>query len=151
MSDLGVLYTALRTALLDTSQGVPSWVDRAYADQAPPSVPGTQIVRPYVVYGYSAGGDESFLLKSDPNLLIDVIAVANTTTLAVQCAQEIKDRLDDQGSQDRKHSIFGDGSYYINTITCETRIHFVEQVDKGASQLFHSGNRYRVLMEINHA
>ncbi len=145
--DLSTLYTGIRTALIATVPAAPSWGTKAFADFAPKNADGTvAVTRPYVVYGYSGGGDESFALKADPNVVIDAICVADSLAAALSGAQEIRERLDDSGEQDLKHTVGGDATWHITTVTQELRIHLVEQVS-GTTQIYHSGARYRVRLE----
>lgn len=147
MSDLQTAYTALRAALISTASNTPSWAGRAYADQAPAPTASAPITRPYVIYSYSGGGDENALLQADPNLLIDVTCVADTVQAALAGDTEIRARLDDSGEQDIRRGMTGDAEWYIKTVTHEQRLHFVEQANNGATQIYHSGGRYRVIME----
>lgn len=146
MSDLGALYAALRTVLTDTTSTTPIWAARAYADQVPASTPTTPIARPYVVYSFAGGGDDGQNTKPDPNILVDVMCVADDFATANTGAEQIRQRLDDRGEQEPTHSMVGDSTYTIKTMTQERRLHFVEQVS-GATQIYHSGARYRAIME----
>ncbi len=144
--DLSTLYTGIRTALIATVPAAPSWGTKAFADFAPKNADGTvAVTRPYVVYGYSGGGDESFALKADPNMVVDVICVADSLAAALTGEEEIRQRIDDGGEQEAGR-VAGNGQWTVKTVTRETRIHLVEQVS-GTTQIYHSGARYRVRLE----
>ncbi len=144
--DLSTAYTGIKAALVSTVLTTPSWGLQAYADFAPRNTSGAvSVVPPYVVFGFSGGGDGSNILRADPELLIDVISVTDTLGAALIAEEEIRARLDDAGEHEQRR-VAGDTFWVIRTVTREMRIHFVEQVS-GATQKYHSGSRYRLEME----
>src|SRR5258708_37284194 len=139
MSELGTAYAACYAALFAATTAV--WAGRAYADQAPVTV-----VRPYVTYAFAAGGDTSAIIRPDPNLLILIKCVADTLALAFQGDEQVRNLLDDHGELERIRNVGGDGEYILQTISREMRIHYVENVQGGAAQIYHSGARYRFIL-----
>lgn len=147
-SDLGVCYIGLRSTLI-LQTPVPVWGSRVYADSIPQTVNGSPVVRPYVLMSYAGGGDNNGIVSNDPELLIDVLCVAETTADALAGASEIRRRLDDSGQRDRRtngYAVSGDVTWMISTVTHDRRLHLVETIDNGATKLYHSGGRYRVQM-----
>lgn len=143
MSDVGTAYTTLRSVFSTLSGAV--WSDRAYADQIPVTQQNN-IVRPYCVYAYAAGGDMSQIIPADPNLVFAIKCVADTLADAMAGEEQIRTALDDHGAFDRTRDVVGDLAWIIKTISRERKIHYVENV-KGAVQIYHAGAYYRLIME----
>lgn len=143
MSDVGTAYTILRSVLSTLTGAI--WAGRAYADQVP-VMQQNNIVRPYVVYAYAAGGDQNAIIQPDPNLVFTVKCVGDDLADALTGDEQIRIALDDHGAIDRVRDIVGDTVYIIKTITRERHIHYVENV-KGAVQIYHAGAYYRLMME----
>ena len=142
-SDVGAVYAAYRTALTD---GAALWGTKAYADDVPRNTSGgVAVTRPYVIYSFAGGGDASDINQPDPDLLVDVIGVADNVADALLMAQQIRERLDDHGELDAT-MLAGSSTYMLKTITHEMRIHFIERA-LGTLPIFHSGGRYRNILE----
>lgn len=116
------------------------WADRMYPDNADASYG-----RPYVIYGFSAGGALNWTRGRDAGFLIDVVCVADSLGAALQGAGEIAALLDDQGYVDGG-AVIGDSEWRIQTITLETKLHYTEPTEEMTSIITYSGGRYRVIM-----
>lgn len=114
-----------------------------YSDFVPAGIP-----KPYYVQVMMGGGEANHSRNEDAELVLSIKCVAADLATALTGAQLLSETFNDQGTQDVGVSAALSGGTYwtINTTTKELAIHFVEHV-QGATQIYHSGNRYRFFMQ----
>ena len=97
-SALSACYRAIRSRLTESS--VESWGARVFLEQAQASS-DKRNADPFVVYGYSSGGQEHELRTGNGyELLIDVLCIADSFSLSQAGAARISELLADSGTQD---------------------------------------------------
>jgi hypothetical protein len=136
MGALSTLYTSVYQALT----GDALWQDRVYPDMVP-----AQIVRPYVVFFVTAGGERNNLKKQDADFSLVVKCVAEDMATALDGADRIAALLNDKGEQDGG-TVTGDASWIITTIQQMRAVQQLEMVDNN-KPLYNSGHMFNVMME----
>lgn len=136
MAALSTLYKSTYQALA----GSTLWANRVYPEMVP-----AQIVRPYVVFFISTGGERNDRKRHDAQFSLSVKAVAEDMATALTAADAIAARLNNQGSQDGGN-VTGDATWIITTIQQMRVIQQVEMIDNN-KPLYNSGHMFDVMME----
>ena len=136
MGALSTLYTSIYNGL----GGDPLWQNRVYPELVP-----AQIVRPYVVFFVSAGGERNDLKRGDADFSLVVKCVSLEMAEALAGADRIAALLNNQGKQDGG-PIVGDASWVITTIN---QLRVVQQTEMISNDkpLYNSGHMFNVMME----
>ena len=134
------LSRAIRARATTTSE---LWSTRVYRAQAP-----AKSVRPYVVYVFSSGLKPQNTPNSDAEFLITIKCVAPDAQTSETGSARIAELFDDIG-QNRAIGETLDCSPDWTLIHSQlTRyISMTENVDNGATQLYHDGAIFRFLLE----
>ena len=143
---LQALFTALSGRLKNANS---LWEDRV----SPEYIRGTY-KRPSIVFHWAGGGDQNRIAKRDPTFVIDIQMIAETSRDSMAGARFITDLVNNQGSQDTDENgdptdraISGDDEWVITTITQGLRIHVVDNWERNAQAVTHSGHEFRFRME----
>lgn len=139
---MATALAALTKAMKNKLRGGPLCADRAYPDHAPAGVE-----RPYIVFFFASGGEDNQRQSQDASFVFGVKCVAEDRDTSMQGAAWISEQLNDAGSQDDQAFPCGDG-WTITTCTQDRAIHLVEMF-AGASDIYHDGNQYQIVMEAN--
>lgn len=136
MSALETLYTSLYSALRNDTL----WQDRVYPEIVP-----AQVIRPYVVFFVSSGGERNDRKRDDAEFTISVKCVALQMADAMAGASRISALLNNQGSQDGG-TITGDANWTITTIE---QLRIIQQIEMISDDkpLYNSGHQYNIVME----
>ena len=136
MGALSTLYTSVYNGLTGNSL----WADRVYPELVP-----AQIVRPYVVFFVSAGGERNDLKRDDASFSLVVKCVSLQMAEALDGADRIAALLNNQGKQDGG-PIVGDANWVITTID---QLRVVQQTEMISNDkpLYNSGHMFNVMME----
>ena len=136
MTALATLYTSLYNGL----SGDALWSDRVYPEIVP-----AQIVRPYVVFFVSAGGERNDLKRDDAQFTMVVKCVSLQMSEALDGASRIGTLLNNAGSQG-DGTIAGDANWVITTIEQMRVIQQVEMINND-QPLYNSGHMFNIVME----
>lgn len=136
---LGALYRAVANKLMNAS---PIWTGRVYPDDV-----DQDVVRPYVVFAYTAGGEANEVGRPDADYLLTVKVVADTQQLAMDGSARLAWLLNDQGVQDHPETpLNGGDDWEVITSTVERRVHIKDRFS-GTKPIFHDGHQIRFKME----
>jgi hypothetical protein len=131
------LAVAVIQRLMQTAEG---WTG-VYQDAAPETVP-----RPYVTIAFAGGGERNRRVgRSDPELLLNVLAVADDSATASTLDARIATLLDD-ADRDSPLELYAGADWLVLTMTREMALHKIERAD-GVRKTYHTGARYRARME----
>lgn len=136
-SDLGALYRAVRTRLLN--DGAEAWGNRVYADKVPANVS-----RPYCLYQWTAGGETNVVLNPDPEHVLTIRCVAAEFVTAQAGAARI-DALINDADYETAAALNGGDDWLILNATRAELVYIPEDVD--GVTIYHHGARYRFRME----
>ena len=136
MGALTTLYKSLYNGL----KGDPLWSNRAYPEMVP-----AQIVRPYVVYFVSTGGERNNLKRNDAQFSLVVKCVSLQMAEAIDGADRIAALLNNKGAQDGG-TITGDATWVITTIQQMRIVQQTEMINND-TPLYNSGHMFDVMME----
>ena len=129
------VYTALRSALSgNTSAGT-----RVYAESIPEGV-----ARPYLFVRQATGVQRHFHRDQDPEVIVDVKAVANDWATAASIAQAAGELLDAQGEQDGA-GLSGGTDWYLLKAMREGDI--FQQYFVGTEQVYEEGFQLRIILQ----
>ena len=116
---------AAGTALMAELEGTP-----IYYKQAP-----TGATLPYIIYQLAGGGDDNITPRNTLDVLMDVKALAATSTQAAQIADLIRDTLHDA-------DLTLDGGWAAYRCQHTQAFDYVENVER--AQIWHAGGTYRI-------
>lgn len=136
MGALTTLYKSLYNGL----KGNALWADRVYPEMVP-----AQIVRPYVVYFVSTGGERNNLKRNDAQFSLVVKCVSLQMAEAIEGADRIAALLNNKGAQDGG-TITGDATWVITTIQQMRIVQQTEMINND-TPLYNSGHMFDVMME----
>lgn len=136
MTALATLYTSLYNAL----DGNALWQSRVYPEIVP-----AQIVRPYVVFFVSTGGERNELKRDDAQFTMVVKCVSLQMSEALDGAGRIGAILNNAGSQGNG-TIAGDADWVITTIEQMRVVQQIERINND-QPLYNSGHMFNIIME----
>lgn len=136
MSATKSLYGALFTAL----SGNEMWGDRVYPEIVP-----AKIIRPYVVYFISSGGERNARRKDDATFTVVTKCVSLQLSESMDGAGRLSEILNNAGAQG-SGEVSGDDQWVIMSIE---QMQFIKQVEmiNDDQPLFHTGHMFRFNME----
>lgn len=132
------LSRAIRARAIATSE---IWATRVFRAQAP-----AKSTRPYAIYVFSSGLKPQNTPNSDAEFLITIKCVANDAATSEAGSARITELFDNLG-QNRDETL-DCGPNWTLVHSQQTRfISMVENVDNGATQIYHDGAVFRFLLE----
>ena len=117
------------------------WATRVFRHQAP-----AKSVRPYVVYVFSSGLKPQNTLASDAELLVTIKCVATDAATSEAGASRIAELFDNLG-QHRAETLDCGSDWTLIHSQLTRYISMIENIDNGATQLYHDGAIFRFLLE----
>ena len=136
MGALSTLYKSIYNGL----SGDALWQDRVYPELVP-----AQVVRPYVVFFVSSGGERNNLKRNDAQFSLVIKCVSLQMAEAMTGADRITALLNNKGAQDGG-TITGDASWIITTIQQMRIVQQTEMISNDVP-LYNSGHMFDVMME----
>lgn len=132
------LSRAIRARATATSE---IWENRVFRYQAP-----AKSVRPYVVYVFNSGLKPQNTPTTDAEFLITIKCVADDAATSEAGAAQIAAIFDDLG-QNRDETLDCGPNWTLVHSQLTRYISMTENVDNGASQIYHDGAIFRFLLE----
>ena len=117
------------------------WSNRVYRAQAQ-----TKAIRPYVIYVFSSGLKRQNTPNSDAEFLITIKCVADDAATSEAGAARIAELFDDLG-QNRSTTLDCGTDWTLIHSQLTRYISLIENVDNGATQIYHDGAIFRFLLE----
>lgn len=140
---LAALYRAVKSRL---SEGGELWDTRAYADIIP-----AKVVRPYVIFFVSGGGESNDLVDADASYQLTVKGVSDNLQTSLQIAARLAGLVNNQGTQDRPDTALDAGDEWeITTSTQGRTVHLVESF-ANAQPIYHDGHVFDFTMGLKGA
>lgn len=117
------------------------WSSRVYRAQAPAKAP-----RPYVIYHFSSGIKPQNTPATDAEFIITIKCIADDVATSEAGSARIAALFDDLG-QNRDETLDCGADWVLVHSQLERYISIVENIDNGATQLYHDGAMFRFLLE----
>lgn len=132
------LGRAIRQRAIATAE---IWSSRVYRAQAP-----ANSARPYLIYIFSSGLKPQLTPNTDAELLITIKVVAADALTSERGAARVAELFDNLG-QNRAATLDCGLDWALIHSQLTRYISLIENVDNGATQLYHDGATFRFLLE----